>query len=177
MFFSNRLSIDTRLLFVLVAVLLAIVIHIIGWDRIIANEAHSLGLLGSFIIGIFYTLGFTTPTAFIMILEMMAMNNALLVAIFAALSAACVDTILFVLLKDQLEKSTGDIIRKIRKKLGAFNALSPFIGFFIFGTPLPDELGLALMEITDIKAMKIFIVVFSAKFITLMLTFYAIKIF
>lgn len=176
MLFSGRFNLDRRLLFVVAAILIAIAIHFFGWDQIIATNVHSFGLFGSFLVGAFYTFGLTTPTAFILILEIMAINDAISTAIAAAFSAAMVDTILFLLLKDQLEKNTVKIIGLIRKKISGFNMAFPIVGFFIFGSPLPDELGLALMGIIEIKPLKIFIIVFLAKVITLLLAYNAINI-
>ena len=78
--------------------------------------------------------------------------------------------------KEQLEKSTKEFLLKIRKKIEKINFVFPIAGFFILGSPLPDEIGLALMEITEIKSVNIFVIVFLAKVITLILAFNAIQL-
>lgn len=177
MLFSGRLPLDMRLVFVAISISAAVLVHLSGWDIVIARDIHTLGILGSFIVGAFYTFGLTTPTALVLIVEIMNMNNAILTVVSAAFSAAMVDVFFFMLLRNQLEKSAGRLLDSIHKKLGRFRAAFPIIGFFIFGLPLPDELGLALMGITEIRPRSMFVLIFSAKAITLLMVYWAVKIF
>jgi hypothetical protein len=174
--FSGKFPINTRFIFVGIAIIIAIVIHLLGWDIILAKDIHSYGIFGSFLVGAFYTFGLTTPTAMVLIVEIMRMNNFLLTAATAAFSAAIVDTALFMLLRGPLEKNAGTLLTGINNKFGKFRPAYPIVGFFIFGLPLPDELGIALMEITSINPRSIFILVFFAKLITLILAYGAIVI-
>jgi len=176
MLFAGRFNFDVRLVFVILAILIAVTIYFLGFDKVIISQISSLGIYGSIIIGCFYTFGLTTPTAMLLIIEMMNIDNYIIVAILASLGAACVDTFFFIMVKQRLEESTKKILDKIRKKIERVNFVFPILGFFVLGSPLPDEIGLALMEITEIKSVNIFVIVFLAKVITLILTFNAIHI-
>lgn len=174
MLFAGRFEMPTRFVFVFIAITVGILVFVSGLDREISSELHSLGIFGSFVAGAFYTFGITTPTAFIILIEMMEINGAIVVALSASIVAAAVDTILFVFVRKQLEKNASKIMKGVHKRFGR-NILFYPIGFFIFGTPLPDELGLAFMQISEIKPVKIFLVIASAKFITLMITYSAVS--
>jgi len=174
MLFSGRLTIKNRFMLVIVAVAIAVFVYCSKLDLILSEDVHSLGILGAVLAGAFYTFGMTTPTAFLVLLEAMALNNYVVIAISAALTAALVDTVLFMLFKQQLEKNASRLIKNIRKKAGRHNGIFSIIGFFLFGSPLPDELGLAFMEISEIKPVRIFVIVFLAKVLTLLLTYAAL---
>lgn len=165
---------NKRLLLVLIAIGMAYTIHYFKIDLILSQNLHSLGILGAAIAGAFYTFGLTTPSAFIILLEIMAMNNYLLVAFVASLTAAIVDTILFSLLKKQLEENAKKLMDAIHKKVGKHNLIFSIIGALMFGLPLPDEFGLAFMQISEINAKKIGAIVFSAKLFTLLSTYITI---
>lgn len=174
MLFSGKLKINKRLLLVLIAFLIAYLIHYFKIDLILSQNLHSLGILGAVIAGAFYTFGITTPTAFLILIEIMAMNNYLLVAIIASLTAAIVDTVLFVLLKKQLEQNAKKLMEVIHDAVGKYNIIFSIFGFLMFGLPLPDELGLAFMQISEIKPKKILAIVFSAKLITLLSVYFSV---
>lgn len=174
MLFAGRYEIKTRFWFVSIAMFLAVMIYFFNLDEVLSTAVYNLGIFGSFLAGAFYTFGLTTPTAFLILIETMSLNNYVLVAITASFSAALVDTILFMLVKKELEKNAAGLIKKIRKRFGKQNFIFSFIGFFLFGSPLPDELGLAFMQIVKIEPLKIWIIVFCAKVLTLILTYKAI---
>lgn len=142
-----------------------------GVDEWVASQLLEYGILGAFGAGVFYTSGLTTPFAMLIIADLMKMNDPLAVALAAAFGAAIMDFVLFKLLKKELEMRVKKMMRYIQKKLAWLNGAAPVIGFFVFGSPLPDELGLALMEFTNVDALKLAVIVFFAKLITLMLIF------
>lgn len=176
MLFSGLMRMRARLLLVILALTIGVSIYWSGLDLSIASSLHGLGPLGYAVAGAFYTFGLTTPTAFVVILDMMRANGPYAVAIAAAASAALVDTVLFMLVKEQLEKNVAYLMKRIRKMTGdggkpAFQAA----GFLTFGLPLPDELALAFMEIGEIKPVRLFAIVFCAKSAVLLLAFYGLN--
>lgn len=173
MIFSGRLKIKLRVWFVFVAIFLAVLIYYFNWDKILTETVQDLGVFGPVFAGAFYTFGLTTPTAFLILIESMHLGNYIFIAFVASLAAALTDTFLFMLVKDQLEKNASKIIKKIRKKFGNKNFILSIIGFFLFGSPLPDELALAFMQIGKIEPVRITIIVFCAKFLTLIITYKA----
>ncbi|MFH1779704.1 MAG: hypothetical protein ABH803_00985 [Candidatus Micrarchaeota archaeon] len=176
MLLTGKIPLKLRLTLVCLVLLLSVLIHFNGIDSGTAAFLHSLGLIGAAITGAFYTFGVTTPFAIIFLLEMMNSNNAVLIALIAALTAASFDVVLFNLVKKELEKNAGKQLKKIRKKIGNHNIFLSALGFFLFGSPFPDELALAFMEITKIKPIKIWVTIFAAKFVTLMLAYTALNL-
>jgi len=174
MLFSGKYSIDTRLKIAIGFILASFLLVFLGLDRAVSIYLLGLGPLGALIAGAFYTLGATTPFAMVVVLELMKLGDPLQVAFFACLSAAAVDTALFMAVKDALEKNSAALMKKLHKRFDAYSYAFPAAGFFVFGMPLPDELGLALMEMTRINPLKLAAVVFAAKFLTLLLLFGAI---
>lgn len=148
---------------------LSAVLVLLGFDRKAAVVLLSLGYGGALVAGAFYTLGMTTPLAIIVILDLMRLSDPLTTALLASLAAAGVDCLFFSIVKDALEASTKKTLDGIRRKFRAVSPTFPFVGFFVFGSPLPDEIALSLMGMTEIRLPKLFAVVFAAKLLTLML--------
>ena len=176
MLLSGKFSIPIRIFLVLIAIALAVLLHLSGMDWKIAAFLTSLGVLGAALTGAFYTFGLTMPFAFMLLLEMMSANNFVLTAFVASLTAAVIDVSLFILVKKQLEKNARELMKSLHQKVGEHNIVFSAIGFFMFGSPLPDELALAFMQISEIRPVRLGIIVFLAKFTTLMITYAAVKI-
>ncbi|MGV8176304.1 MAG: hypothetical protein ACP5NX_00700 [Candidatus Bilamarchaeaceae archaeon] len=176
MLFSGLIRMRARLLLVILALTIGILVYWSGLDLSIASSLHGLGPLGYAVAGAFYTFGLTTPTAFVILMDMMRANNPYSVAIVAAASAALVDTVLFMLVKEQMEKNVADLMKRIRKMTGDGGKLAlQAAGFLTFGLPLPDELALAFMEMGEIRPVRLFAIVFCAKSAVLLLAFYGIS--
>ncbi|MBM3229604.1 hypothetical protein FJZ26_04190 [Candidatus Parvarchaeota archaeon] len=105
----------------------------------------------------------------VVLIEIMRSGNPYVVAWFASLTATAVDCFIYAILKDTLEKNAKKLTRYIHKKFSRFADAFPIAGFLVFGLPVPDEIGLALMEMTEIKLYKLAIVIFLSKFLTLLL--------
>ena len=174
MLFSGKYSIDTRLKIAIGFILASFILVFLGLDRAVSIYLLGLGMLGALIAGAFYTLGATTPFAMVVVLELMALGDPLPVAFFACLSAAAVDSALFMAVKGALERNSALLMKKLHRQFDSYSSVFPVAGFFVFGMPLPDELGLALMEMTTINPLRLAAVVFAAKFITLFLLFSAL---
>lgn len=157
--------------FIMLALLLAFLFWSMGLDKLAARVLLPFGVLGAFVAGLFYTIGFTTPTALVIIFDLMQLENAFSAAFMAALGAAVADSVLFYLIGRSLEKKAENIMKKIRGRMHRLSFLFPFLGFLVFGSPLPDELGLALLEITHVRLAMFFSIVFFSKLAALLLGF------
>lgn len=148
--------------------LVTTIMIILGLDKLVSEELSKIGFIGAIIAGAFYTFGISTPFAMAVILELMNPNDKFIVILLACASAATVDCLFFSVMREALEKNTKYVIQSIRKKYWGILSFAPFMGFFIFGLPLPDELALALMGITKIELKKLWVVIFLAKLLTLL---------
>jgi len=167
-------SIDKKLVVSISFILLSFILVFAGIDKEVTSYLLSFGSAGAFVAGVFYTLGITTPFAMVVILEIMRASDPAVAAILASFSAAAVDCLLFLMVRDALESSARQLMEKIRKKFEKASAIFPLAGLMVFGMPLPDELGLALMEMTKIELPKLFAVVFIAKLLTLLMLWKAL---
>lgn len=175
MIFASRLEIEKRTAISILFIMLSFFLVFAGFDKIAAEKMRDMGIAGAFAVGAFYTLGATTPLSMVIILEMMIMGDPILIALAACLSASLVDYFLFSSIRNALEKSTIKIIAKFQKRINFLSSTAPVIGFFVFGLPLPDEIGLALMGFTKIEPIKLSVIIFFSKIITLSIFYMALS--
>jgi len=161
----RRISGRLRLALILCSVVLAVGVWALGLGGRISGYLSGLGILGAVVAGFFYSSGITTPFALLALKDLLASGNGLIVATVAALSAALADSLM-------LSSGEGLIgkrrLSSLRKRMGRFSFLLVFLGFLVFGSPAPDEAGIALMGLAGIGRMRFFAIVFLAKFVTLL---------
>ena len=116
-------------------------------------------LIGSFIAGIFFTSAFTLPLSTVALVEI-AQNSGhpVMVSIVGAMGGVVGDLILFFFIRDNLGKNLETLIKTSKLKrwssifhLKFFRYLTPLIGALIIASPLPDELGLAMMGFSRMR--------------------------
>ncbi|MEM5870133.1 MAG: hypothetical protein QXR09_03145 [Candidatus Aenigmatarchaeota archaeon] len=142
------------------------------------NFIRSLGefsYLGAFASGIFYTYGLTSPVAIAVLAVMGETMNFLLVSIIAALGSVVGDYFIFKFVKDHLLKEIEDLFeesginfRKIRLSKN-FRAIVPIFAGFIIASPLPDEIGVALLGISEYHTKKFFLFSYILNFLGILL--------
>lgn len=169
MLFSRHFTIEKRLYIAIAVLLASFLLVLLGFDKAVSSQLLALGNIGAAIAGAFYTFGITTPFSMVVLLDLMRLENGYAVAFFACITATAVDCYFFYALRRALEKNAKRLMAYFHKKFGRLAYFFPATGFFVFGLPLPDEIGLALMEMTDIKLAKLAAVIFFAKFLTLVL--------
>ena len=134
--------------------------------------AQIMPYIGIFIAGMFFTSAFTTAPAIVILGEFSKHNNLMAVAVIGGLGAAIGDFILFKFVKDRVADDFKYLFH-IKKKgrhvvkskdidcLGnrlksifhtkLFHWFAPFIGALIIASPLPDELGIAILGLSRMK--------------------------
>lgn len=157
---------------VVLALIAAALMFGLGMDKILAAQLASLGVAGAFFAGMFYTSAITTPFSMIIVLDLMKAEGPFLIAIFASLGAAIVDCSIYSIFRKEVQKNAKKIMSALRKKTTVLKPFFPLFGFVVFGTPMPDELGIALMQISDLKPLQLGAIVFSSKLVTLIALYY-----
>jgi len=116
-------------------------------------------LLQSFIAGLFFTSAFTTAPAIAALgIIAKASESVLQVALIGALGALIGDLIIFRFIRDRLSEDIYFVLGKEGKKvrhlfhIRLFRWLTFLFGGLIIASPLPDELGLALMGLSRTRA-------------------------
>src|SRR3989338_8904963 len=125
-------------------------------------------LLTGFIAGMFFTSVMTTAPA-IAVLGVLSFHiNPLALAIAGGLGAVCGDYLIFAFVRDRL----GDDFAYLIKRTGtprffkifhrkSFRWVLPFIGGLIIASPLPDELGLALLGLARMRTGRFLLLSFA----------------
>lgn len=177
MIFSGVFSLKTRIAIALTFLAISFFFIYIDYDKEIANYLVNFGLIGGMIAGLFYTFGISTPFAMAVIIDLMSVEKPFAITLLASMSAATLDCILFSVFKDILEKKAKFLKAKINKIVKKLNGLVPVFGFMVFGLPLPDELGLAMLGMTKIKIHVLWFIVFLSKFVMLSILWLSIGYF
>lgn len=119
-----------------------------------------IGYLGAFIAGLLFVSTFTVSTGVVMLLILAETLSAFDIGIIAGLGAVVGDLIIFRFVKDNLL----DEIKSITKYFGGkhiratlhtkyFRWTLPVFGAIIIASPLPDELGVSLMGIANMRTL------------------------
>ena len=130
------------------------------------NFISSLGYLGSFIVGAFYTYGFSSAPAAAIFLILGKTQNIFLAAILGGFGALIGDLIIFKLIRTNFDDEIRMLEREpivkyldkvIPKKINQY--ITPLIGAIVIGSPLPDEIGVSLIAISRRVSQKTFIII------------------
>lgn len=140
-----------------ISVILAVFLARSGFFENLVNQVQGIALIGSFLAGFFFTSVLTVGPATIVLGEIAQVSSPFLVALIGAAGSVLGDLILFRFVKEEI---TDDFIALFRQKrfmhlkaffkLGWFRWLLPVIGALVVASPLPDEIGLAMLGISQI---------------------------
>lgn len=140
------------------------------------TATRELGIIGSFLAGMAFTSVFTAAPAAIILVEIAQENSLLLVALFGGLGSLAGDLIIFRFVKDRLTKDAAFILGKLKQRQVAealkhrlFRRILPIVGALIVISPFPDELGVALMGISQVPNSVFIPLSFSLNFIGILL--------
>lgn len=120
-------------------------------------------LLPEFLVGVFSTSALTSPVAVAALFILAQENHPLIFGLVGGLGGTVADLILIKIIRFMLfgkrsplsKHSTfhSFVIAMHRSKI--FNSFAPIVGALFIALPLPDEVGLALLGITNIDSKKI----------------------
>jgi hypothetical protein len=166
------------LLIIVVSVILALFLVKGGAIEYFISLIQGQVFLGSFIAGIFFTSLFTIAPASIALAKISLTASPLLVAFWGALGAMIGDLLLFLFIRDSLAEDLLELIKnpeykRIRGvfKLRLFRWFIPLLGALVIISPLPDELGLALMGFSKVKTKVMLPLTFALNFLGILLIF------
>jgi hypothetical protein len=126
-----------------------------GLTEKVFSAVSGLRNIGAFFVGMFFTSFFTIALASVILVKMASLTSVWQVAFWGALGAMVGDYIIFKFIRDFLADDILDFIRHspLKKtmhffKMRIFRWVWPTMGAAIIVSPLPDELGLAMMGIS-----------------------------
>ena len=143
------------ILSVLVAVLL-VRTDVLG--NILASAGQT-EIFGAFIAGMFFTSIFTTAPAIAALGEISLLQGIFYTALLGAAGSVLGDLIIFRFVRDRFSEHVSEIMTHqsawrrfhLLFKRRFFRWLTFFIGGFILASPLPDELGIAVLGFSKMR--------------------------
>ncbi len=128
----------------------------------------SLGYLGAFLSGIFFTSAFTVAPASVSLYALADTLNPYWVALLAGAGSVIGDYVILRILKDRLfteiaplAKRYGGSFLRTLFRTPYFAWALPFVGAAFIASPLPDEVGIGLMGLSRIKTWQFLAITFA----------------
>ncbi len=155
---NNQNSLIRDLAIVILSIFIAIILAKTGALERLITSTQEMRFIGSFIAGILFVSVFTAAPATVALGEIAQSNSVITLAIIGGLGALVGDFIIFRFMRDRISQDFSYLI-KISKserlvsifRLRLFKWLIPFIGALIVASPLPDEVGLAMLGLSRMK--------------------------
>lgn len=146
---------------IILSIIIAIMLVKTGVIEELLVSIQGIRYIGSFIAGIFFASAFTAALSTAVFVEIADINSIFLMAILGGLGALFGDLIIFHFVKDRLSENVAFLIKKSKSerwvaifKMKFFRWLIPFLGALIIASPLPDEIGVAMMGLSKMKTWK-----------------------
>lgn len=127
------------------------------------------GIVGSLIAGFFFTSVITVGPAVVALAALAQNESIFIVALIGALGSVAGDFLIFKFVRDRI---TDDFLALVERPkvvrlihvlhLEIFRYFLPLIGAIIIASPLPDEIGLAMMGVSKISGRKFFLISYLA---------------
>lgn len=143
---------------IIFSVIIAVFLVKTGVVENLLTSTQEMKILGSFIAGIFFVSIFTAIPATVVFGEIAQTNSIFLVSIIGGIGALIGDIIIFRFIKDKLAEDLIHLLKKTGLKrlitifrLKFFKWVIPLLGALVVASPLPDELGLAMMGLSKMK--------------------------
>ena len=137
---------------VFISIILAIIIAKTGTVRDFLTVTSESEFFGAFIAGLFFTSIFTTAPAIVILGELAQTISPWQVALVGGFGALLADLLIFRFFTDHVSEDIKHVMRKyhIGKRRSIFRSrlvrwFIPFLGALVIASPLPDELGIALL--------------------------------
>lgn len=178
---KHNLIQDAALVFL--SILIAVILVKSGIIGQAIVSLHEFALLGSFIVGMFFTSIFTTAPAIAALGEMAILHSPVIVALLGALGAVVGDLIIFKFVRDRFSNDLMNAItlRRPNERLEKlvhmkfFRWFMFFIGGLIIASPLPDELGISMLGFSKMKLTQFIPISFTFNFIGILIIGYAAR--
>lgn len=118
----------------------------------ILKDGYDIKFISSFIAGLFFTSVFTVAISAVALAKIATTTSIWSVVLFGGLGAVIGDLIIFLFVEKRLDADMNEIIKgpkhkKLRNILRSriFKFVMPLIGALVIASPLPDEIGIAMM--------------------------------
>lgn len=136
-----------------------------GISLVIYDVASRAGLCGAFVSGVFYSFGLTSAPAAAVLFLLASEGSIIEIGIVAGMGALLSDIVIFVFVRYSLAKeiamlSKERIVKKMNEAVrGIREILVPPVAAFIIASPIPTEIGVALLASATKLSFKKFVIV------------------
>jgi hypothetical protein len=161
---------------IILSISVAVFILQYGLVDVFLHSIKGAEVLGSFIAGLFFTSALTIAPASVILAEIAEKTPLIVVATVGAAGAVIGDLIMFIFIRDYIAEDLAVIMRSpsLRRisrlfKAGFMKHLIPVIGALIIASPLPDEIGLAMMGLSKTRIGTLVAVSYVMNFIGIVL--------
>lgn len=128
-----------------------------------------VAIFPEFVAGIFYAPFLTAPLSVAAIFVLGRLGNPLMVALVAGLGAMVSDLLILKFFRFMIfgkssplhENESVKSFIHVLKVSPVFRHFAPAVGAFIIASPLPDEIGLAILGLTNLKFGQLALITFS----------------
>ncbi len=146
-------------------ILLAVVLSQIEAFHTFLMHIGGFGYIGAFIAGMLFVSTFTVATSALVLLTLAETLSPIEIGLIAGLGAVVGDLTIFHFIKDNLTSEIEQIFNHFDKKKHLkhlfhtkyFNWMLPVFGAIIIASPLPDELGVSLMGLSQMNTTRFII--------------------
>ena len=154
---------------VLISIIFAFFIVRSGLVSLCVDVLGDVKWLGILIAGLFFTSIITTAPAIVLLGAFAETNTLLELVVFGGIGAVIGDYVIFRFIRDRMSKDFEYLFSfsKKRRLYDIFNThlfrfFIPFIGALIIASPLPDEIGIAMLGMSKVKGRIFFLLSFIA---------------
>lgn len=179
---AHRRRLAQDLWVIIFSILIAIIFAKSSLLDLLLDSTQSYYILGSFVAGLFFTSVFTTAPAAIILGKLCLIFNPWAVALIGGFGALIGDFVIFNFMKGHISEDIDYLLsqtksRRIRHifKHRFIRWSLAFVGALIIASPLPDELGLALMGMSKLSMVKFALLSFTFNVIGILLISYVAR--
>jgi len=165
---SSKIHLIKDLIIIILSVLAAIVIVKTGIVENFLASVSGFKYIASFLAGIFFASLFTVAPATVVLAEIAQSASVIWVAVLGGLGALVGDLIIFRFIESRLTQDVSYLLSKSRNEklksilhLRLFRWSMVLFGALVIASPLPDEIGLAMMGLSKVKTLLFIPISFS----------------
>ena len=153
------------LIFISIGIVITIFLSKIGAIEKFVSIMGGYSVIASFVAGFFFTSVFTIAPASVALAHIAEKTPIPTVALWGGLGALCGDLTLLFFIEDRFYK---DLVKAMKPSFrryifssfhfGFLKWISPLLGAIVIASPLPDEIGVALLGASKIKMSSLIII-------------------
>ena len=131
----------------------------------IESIGQSDGPIPAFVAGFFYSISVTAPAAAATIFYLGKVQNIFFIAFIGAIGSLISDYLLFRFIRKNASRTVHYLTGKLKTKSKNVKLLATIVACLIMASPLPDEIGVAILAAINVKLGRFLIYSFVLSFL------------